>query len=142
MNRGCLTLFGLGLLSLFVFGVTLEALNDPKELSAIPFNPWDFLTYGLIALGILLLIRIVRKPDPQKTLTGKWTSDVKNERGRIRMALRLNQDGNAEIDIKGKVAGSDEIATLESCVLTEKQFYPKKNGLRTNQQCPSMPIPP
>jgi hypothetical protein len=58
MNRGCLTLFGLGLLSLFVFGVTLEALNDPKELSAIPFNPWDFLTYGLIALGILLLIRI------------------------------------------------------------------------------------
>jgi len=50
MNRGCLTLFGLGLLSLFVFGVTLEALNDAKELSAIPFNPWDFLTYGLIAL--------------------------------------------------------------------------------------------
>jgi hypothetical protein len=56
MNRGCVTLFGLGLLSLFVFGVTLEALNDPKELSAIPFKPWDFLTYGLIALGILLLI--------------------------------------------------------------------------------------
>jgi hypothetical protein len=108
MNRGCLTLFGLGLLSLFVFGVTLEALNDTKELSAIPFNPWDFLTYGLIALGILLLIRIVRKPDPRKTLTGKWTSDVKNERGRIRTALRLNQDGNAEIEIKGKVAGSDE----------------------------------
>jgi hypothetical protein len=74
MNRGCLTLFGLGLLSLFVFGVTLEALNDPKELSAIPFNPWDFLTYGLIALGILLLIRIVRKPDPRKTLAGKWTA--------------------------------------------------------------------
>jgi len=108
MNRGCLTLFGLGLLSLFVFGVTLEALNDPKELSAIPFNPCDFLTYGLIALGILLLVRIVRKPDPRKTLVGKWASDVKNERGRIRTALRLNQDGNAEIDIKGKVAGSDE----------------------------------
>jgi hypothetical protein len=36
----------LGLLSLFVFGVTLETLNDPKELSAIPFKPWDFLTYG------------------------------------------------------------------------------------------------
>jgi hypothetical protein len=33
---------------------------------------------------------------------------VKNERGRNRTALRLNQDGNAEIDIKGKVAGSDE----------------------------------
>jgi hypothetical protein len=108
MNRGCVTLFGLGLLSLFVFGVTLEALNDPKELSAIPFKPWDFLTYGLIALGILLLIRIVRKPDPRKTLAGKWTSAVKNERGRIRTALRLNQDGNAEIDIKGKVGGSDE----------------------------------
>ena len=96
------------LLSLFVFGVTLEALNDPKELSAIPFNPWDFLTYGLIALGIPLLIRIVRKPDPRKTLAGKWTSDVKNERGRNRTALRLNQDGNAQIDIKGKVAGFDE----------------------------------
>jgi hypothetical protein len=88
----------LGLLSLFVFGVTLEALNDPKELSAIPFNPWDFLTYGLIALGILLLICILRKPDPRKTLTRKRTSDVKNERGRIRTALRLNHDGNAEID--------------------------------------------
>src|SRR5258708_39594592 len=75
MNRGCSTLFGLGFLSLFVFGVTLEALNEPKELSATPFKPWDFLTYGLIALGILLLIRIVRKPDPRKTLAGKWTSD-------------------------------------------------------------------
>jgi hypothetical protein len=53
-NRGCLALFGLGFLSLFVFGVTLEALNDPKELSTIPFKPWDFLTYGLIALGIPL----------------------------------------------------------------------------------------
>ena len=41
MNRGCLALAGLGLLSLLVFGVTLEALNDPKELSAIPFKPWD-----------------------------------------------------------------------------------------------------
>jgi hypothetical protein len=57
----------LSLLSLFVFGVTLETLNDPKELSAITFKPWDFLTYGLIALGILLLIRIVRKPDSRKT---------------------------------------------------------------------------
>ena len=55
MIRGCLTLSGLGLLSLLVFGVTLEALNDPKELSAIPFKPWDFLTYELIALGIPLL---------------------------------------------------------------------------------------
>src|SRR5580704_11319653 len=108
MIRGCLTLSGLGLLSLLVFGVTRETLNDPKELSAIPFKPWDFLTYGLIALGIPLLIRIVRKPDPRKTLAGKWISDVQNERGRIRTALRLNQDGNAEIDIKGKVAGSDE----------------------------------
>src|SRR5258708_13919772 len=108
MNRGCVTLFGLGLLSLFVFGVTLEALNNPKELSAIPFKPWDFLTYGLIALGILLLIRIVRKPDPRETLAGKWTSDVKNERGRIRTALRLNQDRNADIDTKVKICGSAE----------------------------------
>src|SRR5260370_18389028 len=108
MMRGCLTLEGLGLLSLLVFGVTLETLNDPKELSAISFKPWDFLTYGLIALGIPLLIRIVRKPDPRKTLAGKWTSDVKNERGRIRTALRLNQAGNAQIDIRGKVAGFGE----------------------------------
>jgi hypothetical protein len=108
MKHGCLALSGLGLTSLFVLGVTLEAINDPKELSAIPFTPWDFLTYGLIALGIPLLIRIVRKPDPRKTLAGKWTSDVKNERGRIRTALRLNQDGNAQIDIKGKVAGFDK----------------------------------
>jgi hypothetical protein len=36
------------------------------------------------------------------------SADVKNERGRIRTALRLNQDRNAEIDIKGKVGGSDE----------------------------------
>jgi hypothetical protein len=77
-------------------------------LSAIPFKPWDFLTYGLIALGIPLLIRIVQKPDPWKTLRGKWASGVKNERGRIRTVLRLNQDGNAEIDMKGTVAGSDK----------------------------------
>src|SRR5260370_37059004 len=102
MNRGCVTLFGLGLLSLFVFGVTLEALNDPKELSAIPFKPWDFLTYGLIALGILLLVRIVRKPNPRKTLVGKWTSDVMNERGRLSNDHRLNQVGKAEFDMKGK----------------------------------------
>jgi hypothetical protein len=52
MKHGCLALSGLGLTSLFVFGVTLEAINDPKELSAIPFTPWDFITYGLIAIAI------------------------------------------------------------------------------------------
>ena len=108
MKRTCLAISGLGPSEPVRFWRHAEALNDPKELSAIPFKPWDFLTYGLIALGILLLIRIVRKPDLRKTLTGKWTSDVKNKHGRIRTALRLNQDGNAEIDIKGKVAGSDE----------------------------------
>jgi hypothetical protein len=40
------------LISLFIFGVTLEAINDPKELSAIPLRPLDFVTYVLIALAI------------------------------------------------------------------------------------------
>jgi hypothetical protein len=38
MNRGCLALAGLGLLSLLAFGVTLEAVNDPEQLTAIPFH--------------------------------------------------------------------------------------------------------
>jgi hypothetical protein len=38
MNRGYLALSGLGLLSLFAFGVTLEAINDPEQLTAIPFT--------------------------------------------------------------------------------------------------------
>jgi hypothetical protein len=37
---------------LFAFGVTLEAINNPKELTAIPFSPWDFLTEGTY-LGIV-----------------------------------------------------------------------------------------
>jgi hypothetical protein len=98
MNRGCLALAGLGLLSLLAFGVTLEAINDPKQLTAIPFTPWDFLTYSLIALAIVALIRLVRRPDPHKVLARKWISRVAQQGGRIRTNLRLASDGSAVID--------------------------------------------
>src|ERR1700749_4965107 len=97
MNRGCLALVGLGLLSLLAFGVTLEAINDPKQLSAIPFTPWDFITYGLIAIAIPSLVFVLRKRDPRKTLLGKWTSHVMHNGARFRTTLRLDPDGNAEI---------------------------------------------
>jgi hypothetical protein len=74
MIRGCLTLSGLGLLSLFVFGVTLEALNDPKELSDIPFKPWDFFTYGLIALGALL------QPAIHSRLVDEWQRPIQSSK--------------------------------------------------------------
>ena len=61
---------GLGLISLFVFGVTLEAVNDPKQLTASPFTPWDFLTYGLVALTILALARLTRRQDARRELSG------------------------------------------------------------------------
>jgi hypothetical protein len=35
MNRGCLVLAGIGLVSYFAFGVTLEAIDDPQELSVL-----------------------------------------------------------------------------------------------------------
>jgi hypothetical protein len=105
MNRGCLALSGLGLISLFVFGVTLEAVNDPKELRAIPFTLCDFITYGLIAFAIQMLVRLTRKRDPGKTLTGKWTSDVTRDGTRYRSALSLDPDGSAEIYTKQKVDG-------------------------------------
>jgi hypothetical protein len=98
MNRGCLALVGLGLLSLLALGVTLEAINDPEQLTAIPFTPWDFLTYSLIAIAIVALIRLVRKPDPHKVLARKWISRVVQQGGRIRTSLRLASDGSAVID--------------------------------------------
>lgn len=98
MNRGCLALAGLGLLSLLAFGVTLEAINDPEQLTAIPFNPWDFLSYSLIAIAIVALIRLVRKPDQHKVLARKWMSRVAQQGGRIRTNLRLTSDGSAVID--------------------------------------------
>ena len=98
MNRGCLALAGLGLLSLLAFGVTLEAINDPEQLTAIPFTPWDFLTYSLIALAIMALICLLRKPDPHKVLTRNWMSRVTQAGGRIRTNLRLAPDGSAVID--------------------------------------------
>jgi hypothetical protein len=98
MNRGCLVLAGLGLLSLLAFGVTLEAINDPQQLTAIPFTPWDFLTYSILALAILALIRLVRKRNPRRALVRKWTSRLAQQGGRIRTSLCLASDGTALID--------------------------------------------
>jgi hypothetical protein len=76
--------------------------TTPKELSAIAFTPWDFITYGRIAIAILMLVRLTRKPDTRKTLAGKWTSDVMRGGTRCRTALSLDPDGNAEIRINAK----------------------------------------
>jgi hypothetical protein len=108
MKHGCLALSGLGLTSLFVFGVTLEAINDPKELSAIPFTPWDFITYGLIAIVIPAFVFVVRKHQPHKTLPGKWTSHVTLNGIRLQTTLRLDPDGNAEIQTKETAADSEQ----------------------------------
>jgi hypothetical protein len=102
MKQGCLAISGLGLTSLFFFGVTLEAVNDPKQLSAIPFTFRDFITCGLIALAILMLVRLTRKRDPRKTLTGKWRSYMTRDSTRYRTALTLDPDGSAEIRTKAK----------------------------------------
>jgi hypothetical protein len=98
MNRGCLVLAGLGLVSLFAFGVTLEAINDPEQLTAIPFSPSDFVTYGLMALAMMALIRLVRKPDQRKSLARTWTSRFAQQGGRLKTNLRLASDGSAVID--------------------------------------------
>lgn len=98
MNRGCLVLAGLGLLSLLAFGVTFEAINDPQQLTAIPFTPWDFLTYSVLAFAILALIRLVRKRNPRRALVRKWTSRLTQQDGRIRTSLCLASDGTALID--------------------------------------------
>jgi hypothetical protein len=98
MNRGCLVIVGLALLSLFAFGVTLEAVNDPKQLTAIPFGPWDFVTYSLNALAIMAIIRLVRRADPHKALVRKWTSRLAQQNGHIRTSLRLASDGTVLID--------------------------------------------
>src|ERR1700751_1384640 len=108
MKHGCLALSGLGLTSLFVFGLTLEAINDPKELSAIPFTPWDFIAYGLIAIVIPAFVFVVRKRNPHKTLPGKWTSYVTHNGARFRTTLRLDPDGNAEIQTKETAADSEQ----------------------------------
>jgi hypothetical protein len=98
MNRGCLALSGLGMLSLLAFGVTLEAINDPEQLSAVPFTPGDFLTYSILALAILTLIRLVRKTSLRKALVRKWTSRSAQQGGHIRISLCLASDGTALID--------------------------------------------
>jgi hypothetical protein len=84
------------------FGVTLEAVNAPKQLSAIPFTFQDFITCGLIALAISMLVRLTRKRDPRKTLTGKWRSYMTRDSTRYRTALRLDPDGSAEIRTTAK----------------------------------------
>jgi hypothetical protein len=61
----------------------LEAINDPEQLSAIPFTPWDFLTYSIIALAILTLIYVVRKRNPRKALVRKWTSRLAQQGARV-----------------------------------------------------------
>jgi hypothetical protein len=114
MKHGCLAISGLGLISLFVFGVTLEAVNDPKELTAIPFTIRDFLTYGLVVLAILSLVRLTRKQDPRKRLPGKWTSVLMLEGERFRTALRIDRDGSAQIDTVGKIGGSEESAQIRA----------------------------
>jgi hypothetical protein len=98
MNRGCLALAGMGPLSLLAFGVTLEAINDPEQLSAMQFAPRDFLTYSILGLSILALIRLVRKRNPRKALLRKWTSRLTHQSGRIRTSLCLAPDGTALID--------------------------------------------
>ena len=86
------------MLSLLAFGVTLEAINDPEQLSAVPFTPGDFLTYSILALAILTLIRLVRKTSPRKALVRKWTSRSAQQGGHIRISLCLASDGTALID--------------------------------------------
>jgi hypothetical protein len=112
MNRGCLVLAGLGLVSLFAFGVTLEAINDPQQLTAIPFTPWDFLTYSVLAFAILALIRLVRKRNPRRALVRKWTSRLTQQGARIRTSLCLTSDGTALIDTTvSKGADSHKFST-------------------------------
>jgi hypothetical protein len=114
MKHGCFAISGFGLISLFVFGVTQEAVDNPKELTAIPFSPWDFLTYGLVALAVLALVRLTRRQDPRKRLPGKWTSVLMLEGERFRTALRIDRDGSAQIDTQGKIGGSEERAQIRA----------------------------
>ena len=114
MKHGCFAISVFGLISLFVFGVTLEAVDNPKELTAIPFSPWDFLTFGLVALAVLALVRLTHKQDPRKRLPGKWTSALMLEGERFRTALRIDRDGGAQIDTQGKIGGSEERAQIRA----------------------------
>lgn len=98
MNRGCFVLAGSELISLFAFGLTLEAINDPQELSAIPFSPWDFVTYTLIAVAIVAIIRVVRKRNPRKAIARTWTSRLTRQGSRVSSSLRLAPDGSTQIN--------------------------------------------
>jgi hypothetical protein len=112
MNRGCLVLAGLGLLSLVAFGVTLEAIDDPRELTAIPFSPWDFVTYGLTALGIVAIVRLVHRPNRCKAIARTWTSRLTLQGSRVRSSLRLAPDGSAQI--KSTVSQGTDLRTFST----------------------------
>jgi hypothetical protein len=68
----------------------------------------DFITYGLIAIVIPGFVFVVRKRDPHKTLPGKWTSHVTLNGVRLQTTLRLDPDGNAEIQTKETAADSEQ----------------------------------
>jgi hypothetical protein len=82
------------------------------QLTAIPFTPWDFLTYSVLAFAILALIRLVRKRNPHRALARKWTSRCAQQNGHIRTSLRLASDGTALIDTTvSKGADSHKLST-------------------------------
>jgi hypothetical protein len=125
MNRGCLALSGLGMLILLTFGVTLEAINDPEQLTAVPFTPGDFLTYSILALAILTLIRLARKRNPRKALVRNWTSRSAQQGGHIRISLCLASDGTALIDSTvSKGAGSRKFSTRARWQLLDNKTLP------------------
>jgi hypothetical protein len=80
------------------FRRNLEALNDPKQQTAVPFTLSDFVTYSLVALAILAIIRLVPRPDPRKALVRKWTARLAQQDGYIRTSLRLPSQGTALIE--------------------------------------------
>lgn len=100
----------------------MEAINDTEQLTAIPFTPSDFFTYSLIALVIVALIRLIRKPDPHKVLARKWMSLVAQQGGRIRTNLCLASDGNAAIEtIVSNGADSRKLSTQARWQLSDRR---------------------
>jgi hypothetical protein len=63
-------------------------------------------------LAISVLVRLTRKQDLRKRMLGKWTSVVMLEGERFCTALRIDPDGHAEFDTKGKIGGSDKSSRI------------------------------